>query len=121
MEIGFAYEERRGREFISKIEDKRPIFLCILGNTETAKIPGVSAAGAFPEITDFTPAADAELLFLGRCESIDGVPVTPDGVPTPALITMSALQLIDAPAFIVEGGLRVKPSIPYFSLGGSPG
>ncbi|MFQ5815960.1 MAG: nicotinate mononucleotide-dependent phosphoribosyltransferase CobT, partial [Candidatus Hydrothermarchaeaceae archaeon] len=49
------------------------------------------------------------------------VPVTPDGIPTPAIITMSALQLTGAPAFVVEGGLRVKPKVPYFSLGGRPG
>ncbi|MEE8168677.1 MAG: TIGR00303 family protein [Candidatus Hydrothermarchaeales archaeon] len=120
-DVGFYYLEDKGREFVSRVKDKNPVFLCVLGNTETGKIPGVSAAGAVPEITDYTPAADAELLFLGRCECIDGVPVTPEGIPTPGLITMSALELTKVPAFIVEGGLRVKPNVPYFSLGGKPG
>ncbi len=121
LEVGFHYLEEEGRRFVEKIKGKDPLYALVLGNTETGKIPDVSAAGAVPEITDFTPAADAELLFYGRCKSIDGVPVTPDGIPTPGLITMSALQLTDAPVFIVEGGLRVKPKVPYFSLGGLPG
>ncbi len=120
-EIGFHYLEEEGKRFVSRIKDKAPLYALVLGNTETGKIPGVSAAGAVPEITDFTPAADAELLFYGRCKCIDGVPVTPDGIPTPGLITMSALQLTGVPAFVVEGGLRVKPKVPYSSLGGQPG
>jgi uncharacterized protein (TIGR00303 family) len=119
--IGFHYRGEEGRRFVRRIKGKDPLYVLVLGNTETGKIPGVSAAGAVPEITDFTPAADAELLFYGRCKCINGVPVTPDGIPTPALITMSALQLIRAPTFVVEGGLRVKPKVPYFSLGGEPG
>ncbi len=121
LEIGFHHLEEEGKRFVSRLKDKKPLFALVLGNTETGKIPGVSAAGAVPEITDFTPAADAELLFYGRCKCIDGVPVTPDGIPTPALITMSALQLTSASALVVEGGLRVKPKVPYFSLGGQPG
>ncbi len=120
-DIGFHYLEEEGRKFVSRLNGKKPVYVLVLGNTETGKIPGVSAAGAVPEITDFTPAADAELLFYGRCKCIDGVPVTPDGIPTPGLITMSALQLTGAPAFVVEGGLRIKPKVPYFSLGGGPG
>jgi len=120
-DVGFHYMEEEGRRFAKRIEGKDPLYALVLGNTETGKIPNVSAAGAVPEITDFTPAADAELLYYGRCKSIDGVPVTPDGIPTPGLITMSALQLTGAPAFVVEGGLNVKPKLPYFTLGGHPG
>jgi len=119
--IGFLHAEEKGRKFLERIKGKEFSSALVLGNTETAKIPGISAAGANPGITDFTPAADAELLLTGRCESIDGVPVTPDGIPTPALITMSALQLIEAPIFVIEGGLNVKPKVPYVSLGGIAG
>lgn len=109
------------REFLHKVEGEEPIFVCVIGNTETAKIPGISAAGKNPELTDYTPAADVELLFYGECRCIDGVPVTPDGVPTPALITRAALTLAHTPVFVISGGVRVKPLAPFVELGGSPG
>lgn len=62
-----------------------------------------------------------ELLLSGSCKSIKGVPATPEGVPTPALITMSALKLADIPALVVSGGVRVKPRVPFVDLGGVPG
>jgi uncharacterized protein (TIGR00303 family) len=61
------------------------------------------------------------LLLLGKCKCINGVPVTPDGIPTPALITMSALRLADIPVLVASGGLKVKPQIPFLDLGGTPG
>jgi uncharacterized protein (TIGR00303 family) len=62
-----------------------------------------------------------ELLHYGRCKCIDGVPVTPTGVPTPGIITMSALQLFPMPTFAINGGVRVRPHTPYFELEGVPG
>lgn len=119
--IIIASEERRARDFMSRIWGQNPSFACVIGNTETGKIPGLSAAGANPAITDFTPAADIELLFYGKCKCIPGVPVTPDGIPTPGLITMSAIGLTKMPVFAVNGGVRVRPIAPYFELGGSGG
>ncbi len=120
-DIIYALEEQAGRKFVERVWGKRPTYAVVIGNTETAKIPGVSAAGAVPEITDFTPAADVELLHYGRCTCIDGVPVTPTGVPTPGIITMSALQLVSMPTYAINGGVRVRPHTPYFELEGVPG
>ncbi|MBT8172106.1 TIGR00303 family protein [Candidatus Bathyarchaeota archaeon] len=106
---------------IKQLLDKKPLFCCVIGVTETAKIQGISAAGENPEITDYTPPADAELLHLGKCKCIPGVPVTPDGIPTPALITMSALKLADIPTLVVNSGLQVKPHVPFVDVGGCPG
>jgi len=105
----------------NQLKEKKPLFLCVIGVTETAKIQGISAAGANPEITDYTPPADVELLHFGKCKCIPGVPVTPDGIPTPALITMSALKLADIPTLVVNAGLKVKPHVPFVELGGNPG
>ena len=44
-------------------------------------------AGADPDFLKFTPPADAEFLHYGFCKSIDVIPMTPDGKPTPALLT----------------------------------
>jgi len=120
-DIIYASEEQAGRQFVERVWGKRPTYAVVIGNTETAKIPGVSAAGAVPEITDFTPAADVELLYYGRCKCIDGVPVTPTGVPTPGIIAMSALQLVSMPIFAINAGVRVRPHTPYFELEGVPG
>jgi uncharacterized protein (TIGR00303 family) len=121
QDISIARNEKKGKDFLNRIAGKSPLFVCTLGTTETAKIPGISAAGAMPEITDYTPPADIELLLLGKCKCINGVPVTPDGIPTPALVTMSALKLANIPALPVNAGLRILPHVPFIELGGKPG
>ena len=121
QDIILANNETKGEAFLNKIAGKKPLFVCTLATTETAKISGISAAGANPEITDYTPPADIELLLLGKCKCINGVPVTPDGIPTPALITMSALKLAKIPALPVNAGLRILPHVPFLELGGKPG
>jgi uncharacterized protein (TIGR00303 family) len=121
MDVLIANNELKAKAFLGEIENKRPLFICTIATTETGKIPGLSAAGANPDFTDFTPPADAELLLLGKCKSIQGVPITPDGIPTPGLITMSALHLADIPVVVVNGGVKVKPQIPFVDLGGNSG
>jgi uncharacterized protein (TIGR00303 family) len=121
FDIIFAHNASKGEDFLAQLFGKDPLFVCVISTTETAKISGLSAAGRNPELTDYTPPADAELLLLGRCKSISGVPVTPEGIPTPALITRSALKLASIPMLIVSGGLKVKPKVPFLDLGGNPG
>lgn len=121
FDVLLAHNEFKAKGFIKELEGKKPLFVCTIATTETAKVQGISAAGKYPAFTDYTPPADAELLLLGKCKCINGVPVTPDGIPTPALITMSALRLADIPVLVVSGGLKVKPQIPFLDLGGSSG
>ncbi|MFX1364330.1 MAG: nicotinate mononucleotide-dependent phosphoribosyltransferase CobT [Promethearchaeota archaeon] len=108
-------------DFISKIEGKKPLFICVIGNTETAKIPSISAAGANPDITDYTPAADMEYLIYEKCKSIEGVPITPDGIPTPALITKASIDLAEISLLVASGGLNIHPQTPFLEFGGQPG
>ncbi len=121
FDVIFASNKLKAEGFLDEIRAKKPLFVCTIATTETAKIAGISAAGKYPEFTDYTPPADAELLLLGKCKCIAGVPVTPDGIPTPALITMSALKLADVPVLVASGGLKVKPFIPFLDFGGNPG
>src|SRR3990170_6710277 len=120
-DVMLVHEEAKGVGLLEHLKGKSPLFICTIGTTETAKIPSISAAGEYPELTDYTPPADVELILMGKCKCISGVPVTPEGIPTPALITMSAIRLADIPALVVSGGLRVNPQIPFLNLGGSPG
>lgn len=102
------------------IKPERPLFVCILSNTDTAKIPGISGAGRSPELTEYTPASDAEIVAHGRVVSAGDVPATPHGTPTPAVITRAALQLAGIPHMFIDAGLRVRPRIPLISVGASP-
>ena len=99
----------------------RPLFLCIISNTDTGKIPGLSAAGTTPELTDYTPGADAELVETNRIITMPELPEAPGGSPTPAIVTKAALNLTGIPSLFVASGLRRKPAIPYAELGGSAG
>ena len=121
QDVILAHNEQKGKKFLTRITGKNPLFVCTLGTTETGKISGISAAGANPEITDYTPPADIELLLLGKCKCINGVPVTPDGIPTPALVTMSALKLANISTLPVNAGLRILPHVPFLELGAKPG
>jgi uncharacterized protein (TIGR00303 family) len=116
-----AHNASRGENLVRQLVEKNPLFVCVIGTTETAKIPGLSAAGRNPELTDYTPPADVELLLRGRCKCIQGIPVTPEGIPTPALIARSALELASIPMLIVSGGLKVRPHVPFIDVGGSLG
>ena len=121
FDVLLVQNELKCEAFVDEMRGKKPLFVCTIATTETAKIPRISAAGKYPEFTDYTPPADAELLLLGKCKCIAGVPVTPEGIPTPALITMSALRLADIPVLVASGGLKVNPHVPFLDLGGTPG
>jgi uncharacterized protein (TIGR00303 family) len=100
---------------------KNPVFVCVISYTATSEISGLTVAGANAELVKYTSPADAEFLYHGRCNCINVVPATPDGKPTPALITRTALQLARIPLLIVDAGAKVKPSIPYVTFGVEPG
>jgi len=100
---------------------KRPLFLCVISNTATGRIPGVSAAGTSPDLTYYTPGADAELVEMNRIVTMPELPETPGGSPTPAILTRAALSLSGIQALFVASGLEKKPAVPYAEMGGLPG
>ncbi len=100
---------------------EKPLFLCILANTQTAKIPNISAAGKSPELTDFTPAADAELVETGNAISISEPAMTPSGAPSPAVLTRASMLLTGIPCIFINSGLLVRPMIPTIDLNARPG
>ena len=72
--IKFINREKAAESFVNSLVGKRPVFILVIGTTETAKIPGITAAGKSVESVDKTPAADAEVLLLGRPRCINEVP-----------------------------------------------
>src|SRR5665648_359146 len=100
---------------------EKPLFMCVMSNTDTAKIPNISAAGKTPELTDYTPAGDCELIELGYIKSVHVLPFSPIGSPKPALITRSALRLSKTPAIYVNCGLRKLPATPVIDFHATPG
>lgn len=103
---------------------ERPLFLCVLANTETAYVEGLSAAGKTAKLTDYTPPGDAEVLETGMVVDIPILPMTPPyDTPTPALITRVALDLTGVPHMLVNAGLKILPSkiVPLRDIGGAPG
>lgn len=93
------------------------IFSVVIGSTMTSTIPGISIAGPTPEATLLTPTLDVEYLVAGRPLSLDSIPVTPEGIPTPALLTRASLGLAgDVPVLVVDAGAYKQPLIPHIAL-----
>ena len=106
---------------VEKFLTKNPIFVCVISYTETSQVPGITFAGANPDLIKYTPAADSEFLYHGKCFSISGVPATPDGIPTPALLTRTALSMGKIPCLVVNSGSKIYPKIPSISFRVTPG
>lgn len=119
--IGIHGNEKIAKNLLSKIWGKRGVFTCTVANTLTSTIPGVSEAGDTPELTLFTGPADAELLSCGRTLCMKGIPINPGGIPSPATLTMAALNLSNMSCYIVNGGCKIVPQIPFFDVGASYG
>jgi len=111
-------------EMIHKLKNKDSLFLCVIASTLTSRITGITGAGATPELTDYTPAADVELVMLGKPLCLSEIPKTViAGVsaPTPAVITKASLDLGDIPLLVADAGAAIKPDIPYININETPG
>lgn len=119
--LGVYGNEKIASDVLSRIWGGRGVFTCTVANTRTSTIPGLSDAGDTPELTMFTGPADAELLINGQVSCMKGIPINPGGIPTPATLTMAALELSGMPRYIVNGGCSILPYVPYFDVGGECG
>ena len=109
---------------LHKLQNKDSLFLCVIANTLTARIPGITGAGASPELTDYTPAADVELILNGAPQCLAEIPQTVvDGgaAPTPAVITKASLEIANIPFLVADAGASVKPGLPYVHINNQPG
>ena len=112
-DIEIHCNEEKGRKFIKSIERKHFLFSFVTSYTETSEIPGITVAGANPDFIKFTPPADAEFLQYGFCKTIDVIPMTPDGKPTPALLTRAVLDFANIPKIVINAGSKIYPKMPF--------
>jgi uncharacterized protein (TIGR00303 family) len=102
----------------------KPFFILVCSSTELSNIEGISAAGANPEAQKLTPSLDAEFIALGKTLSADTLPVSPEGIISPAIISKACLNLLGAEIVIVNAGCfhPIKGLNPkqYFNLGLEP-
>ena len=117
QDIEILGNTQRGIDFVKRVENKKFAFSLVISYTATCEIPGITVAGANPDLLKFTAAADAEFLHYGYCKSIDAIPMTPDGKPTPALLTKTALEAASIPSFVVNAGSKIVPKLPCLELG----
>jgi len=89
-----------------------------IASTRVSTIPGISVAGPSPEATLYTPALDLEYLVLGKPRSAEVVPVTPDGIPTPAVLTRAVANLTKLRVLAVDAGSYLRPRIPAVVIPG---
>lgn len=97
------------------------MFLLVIGGTEIARVPGISAAGANLDVLPYTAPADADMLWWGRPHVVDAIPVDPQGHPTPAIITRASQLEAGFPALTIRAGSFVAPACPHIETGAVPG
>ena len=112
---------QKGENFINSIKDRNFLFSLVISYTETCEIPGITFAGADKDSIKYTPPADAEYLYYGNCKTIDKIPMTPDGKPTPALLTKTALESSSIPHIVINAGSKISPELPFIQTGLTPG
>ncbi len=111
----------QGKNFIDSLQKKDFLFSFVISYTETCEIPGITFAGSNPDSIKFTPPADAEFLHYGFCKSIEKIPMTPDGKPTPALLTKVALESASIPHIVINAGSKINPQLPFIHTDLKPG
>lgn len=105
------------QNFIDSVKSGRTLFSFVISYTETSEIPGITFAGADKDSIQFTPPADAEYLHYGYCKTIDKIPMTPDGKPTPGLLTKTALESASISHLTINAGSKIKPQLPFIESG----
>ncbi len=107
----------RATNFLESVKSKNFLFSLVISYTETCEIPEITIAGAKRDLIQCTPPADAEYLHYGYCKTIDKIPMTPDGKPTPGLLTKVALESSSIPHITINAGSKIAPQLPFIETG----
>ncbi len=82
-------------ERMARLSKGTPRFYSFIGSTKTSTIPGIGIAGPSPEATLLTPSLDSEYFIKGRVVSFDVIPMTPDAIPAPAVVSNTTTTNLD--------------------------
>ena len=107
----------QAQNFLETAKSGKFLFSFVISYTETCEVPGITFAGADKDSIQFTPPADAEYLHYGYCKTIDKIPMTPDGKPTPGMLTKSALESASIPHLTINAGSKISPQLPFIETG----
>ncbi|MEM6614696.1 MAG: nicotinate mononucleotide-dependent phosphoribosyltransferase CobT [Cyanobacteria bacterium P01_C01_bin.72] len=115
----YVYSElQSGFRWLRRYQGASPSFVCVLGFTETALIPGISAAGATPEARQYTAIADAEFLARGvQPHYAHPLPILEAGV-SPTFISRAVIEALEIPTYIFNAGLPYPPTVETIDLSG---
>lgn len=86
-------------------------FVLCVGGTKTSDVDGLSGAGATPEDRRLTPRCDAEALINGIAGKTSQLPVSPEGIVSPVVLTAACLKLLNIPVTIVDCGTFASPRV----------
>lgn len=110
--------QSQGGEWLRRFYGQRPLFALLLGFTETALLPGISAAGATPADRRFTALADAEFIYHGP-RAVCHFPLPPlQAGASPAIISRAVIQQQGIPTWLFDAGLPRQLSVPAVPLRG---
>lgn len=108
------------QNFLERLRNEPATFFLVGAHTETAEIPGITVAG-LPGHIGYTPALDYEMLSYGMPKSMPDIALSPEGPPSPVLITVAVQNRLKMPKFFVDAGVQVQPKTPYIYLDSAPG
>ncbi|NEQ33673.1 MAG: TIGR00303 family protein [Leptolyngbya sp. SIO4C5] len=116
--IRICTHREQAQDWLARYRQQLPLMVCVLGFTETALIPGISAAGATPTDRRYTAIADAEFLYHGpRRYSQHPLPPLIAGA-SPVFISRAVIAAQNMPLQIINAGLPLPPAIPHLDLQG---
>ena len=115
----FLSKWKECQDFVNKVKNKKPLFMVVIGSTETALIPGISAAGQNIEQLKLTPALDADYLLLEKAGK-KKIPISPSGIPSPVIISKAMIDLLELEVSVVDVGAFEKPEGKYIDLNMGP-
>ena len=108
------------QEFVTKVQGKKPLFILVIGGTETALIPGLSAAGQNMEQLKLTPALDSDFLTSKTFDRNKKIPLSPNNIPSPVILSKAVIDMLELEVCIIDVGTFVKPKVVHIDLNMGP-
>lgn len=110
----------QGQQWLNQYRGQPCEFVCVLGFTDTALIPGISAAGKTPQDRAFTALADGEFLVNGVVPNpVYPLPPLTQGA-SPVVISRAIAQGASIPIQVINGGLHHDPPMAAIAFPGVP-